>query len=132
MKSIIDTAEEIGSFGTLIESLKKADLAGKLRGRGPFTVFAPTDDAFSNIPKDTLEEILGDRKRLLIIMSYHVVPKRMMSKDMKKSSSVRTLQGSSLLIDVSEGVMVNKARVLKTDIECSNGVMHIIDSVLLP
>lgn len=132
MKNIVETAMEVGSLRTLVESIKKAGLLEVLSGKGPFTVFAPTDEAFAKLPKETLKDVSGDRERLASVLKYHVVPIRIMSKDIFKKDSVETVQGGKILLDVSSGITVNKASVVKTDIECKNGVIHVIDSVLLP
>ncbi len=132
MKNIVDTAMEVGSLRTLVESLKKAGLTEVLSGKGPFTVFAPDDEAFAKLPKETLKDVSGDRERLASVLKYHVIPIKIMSKDIFKRDSIETVQGRKILLDVSSGITVNKANVVKTDIECKNGVIHVIDSVLLP
>jgi uncharacterized surface protein with fasciclin (FAS1) repeats len=132
MKNIVDTAMEVGSLGTLVESIRKAGLLKVLSGKGPFTVFAPDDKAFAKLPKETLDEISEDMEKLASVLKYHVVPIKIMSKDIFKRDSVETVQGGKILLDVSYGIMVNRAKVMKTDIECRNGVIHVIDSVLLP
>lgn len=132
MKNIVDTAMDVGSLGTLVESIRKAGLTETLKGKGPFTVFAPNDEAFAKLPKEILNKISEDKERLASILKYHVVPIKIMSKDIFKRYSVETVQGGKILLDVSYGIRVNRANVMKTDIECRNGVIHVIDSVLLP
>jgi uncharacterized surface protein with fasciclin (FAS1) repeats len=132
VKNIVETAMEVGSLKTLVESLRKAGLTEVLSGKGPFTVFAPDDGAFAKLPKETLDEVSKDRERLASVLKYHVIPIKIMSKDIFKRDSIETVQGSKILLDVSSGITVNEAKVVKTDIECKNGVIHVIDSVLLP
>lgn len=132
MKTIVETAIEAGSFKTLVEAVKAAGLVDTLSGKGPFTVFAPTDDAFAKLPKGTIEGLLKDKKKLTSILTYHVVPGKVMAKDVMKLKKAKTVQGQEVKIDTKDGVKVDKAKVIKTDIECSNGVIHVIDSVILP
>ena len=132
-KDIIDTAVEAGDFTTLATALEKADLVKTLKGEGPFTVFAPTDAAFEKLFKElgiTAEELLA-RKDLADILLYHVVPGKVMSADLKDGMKVKTLAGKKAKISL-DPVQVNKANVVKADIEGSNGVIHVIDAVLLP
>jgi len=132
MKNIVETAVEAGSFETLVAAVKAAGLADVLSGDGPFTVFAPADDAFAKVPKDMLNATMADKNKLADILKYHVVSGKMMAKDVAGEKELRTLQGGSLKVDVSDGVKINSAKVVKADIECSNGVIHVIDSVLMP
>ena len=132
---IVDTAVAAGDFKTLATALAAADLIDALKGEGPFTVFAPTDDAFAKLPAGTLEDLLKPEKKadLQGILKYHVVSGKVMAADVVNLNSADTLQGKKLTIRVHDGtVMVDKATVTKTDIECSNGVIHVIDSVVLP
>lgn len=129
---IVDTAVAAGSFNTLATALTEAGLIDTLRGEGPFTVFAPTDEAFAKIPSADLEAILADKEKLTAILTYHVVAGKVMAADVVTLASADTVQGSSIAIDTSSGVMVNNANVIKTDIETSNGVIHVIDTVLVP
>jgi len=132
-KDIVDTAVSAGTFNTLAAALKAADLIGTLKGAGPFTVFAPTDEAFAKLPKGTLDALLKDPVKLKGILLYHVVPGKVMASDVVKLKSAKSVQGSSISITVSGGnVMADKANVVKTDILASNGVIHVIDTVLLP
>jgi uncharacterized surface protein with fasciclin (FAS1) repeats len=131
-KDIVDTAVAAGSFTTLARALDAAGLVDTLKGQGPFTVFAPTDAAFAKIPADQLAALLKDKARLTAVLTYHVVPGRVMAADVVKIKSARTVEGDSLTIDASKGVKVDDASVLKTDIEASNGVIHVIDTVLMP
>jgi len=132
-KDIVDTAVSANQFKTLVTAVKAAELVDVLRGEGPFTVFAPTDKAFAKVPKEQLEALLKDKKKLQGVLTYHVVPGKVLAADVVKLESAKTVQGKSVKIDVEDGkVKINGARVLKTDIECSNGVIHVIDAVLLP
>ena len=133
MKTIVQTAINNGSFGTLVQAVQAAELVDTLNGAGPFTVFAPNDAAFAKIPKDTLSAVLADKKKLTSILTYHVLSGKVMAADAIKVNEAKTLQGSMLKIthDAS-GVMINNARVITADIECSNGVIHVIDTVLMP
>lgn len=131
-KDIIDTAVDAGSFTTLATALTEAGLVDTLKGDGPFTVFAPTDDAFAKIPAEQLEAILADKEKLTAILTYHVVAGKVMAADVMKLDSADSLQGSSLAVNAQEGVMINDATVIKADIETSNGVIHVIDTVLVP
>lgn len=131
-KDIVDTAVAAGNFTTLAKALTEADLVGALKGQGPFTVFAPTDEAFSKLPPGTLEALLKDKAKLTAVLTYHVVPGKVMAADVAKLTSAKTLQGQSLKINTMGGVMVDNAHVIKTDILASNGVIHVIDSVILP
>ena len=134
-KDIVDTAVGAKSFGTLVAAVKAAGLVDTLKGDGPFTVFAPTDEAFAKLPAGTVESLLKpeNKAKLTAILTYHVVPGKVMAADVVKLSEAKTVQGSSAKITVAGGkVMVDKANVVKTDIGCSNGVIHVIDSVILP
>ena len=131
-KDIVDTAVSAGSFNTLVTAVKAADLVDTLKGPGPFTVFAPTDEAFAKIPKDQLDALLKDKAKLRAVLTYHVVSGKVMAKDVKPGM-VPTVQGQPLNVAVKYGnVMVNQAKVVKTDIVTSNGVIHAIDSVVMP
>lgn len=129
---IVDTAVKAGSFKTLAAALKAADLVETLKGKGPFTVFAPTDEAFAKLPPGTVEALLKDKKKLTAILTYHVVPGKVLAADVVKVSSAKTVNGQEVKIDASKGVKVDGANVVKTDILCSNGVIHVIDAVILP
>ncbi len=132
-KDIVDTAVAAGSFATLVKAVKAADLVETLKGKGPFTVFAPTDSAFAKIPSEKLNSLLADKKALASVLTYHVVAGKVMAADVVKLTSARTVQGGAVKVRVKNGaVTVNGARVVKTDIECSNGVIHVIDTVLMP
>jgi len=128
---IVDTAVAAGTFKTLATALQAAGLVDTLKGPGPFTVFAPTDAAFAKVPKADLDALLKDKAKLTAVLTYHVVPGKVMAKDVK-AGKVKTVQGSELTITTSGGVMVNKAKVTATDIAADNGVIHVIDSVLMP
>ncbi len=131
-KDIVDTAAAAGSFGTLVTAVKAAGLVETLKGDGPFTVFAPTDEAFAKIPKADLEALLADKEKLTAVLTYHVVPGKVLAADVAGLSSAKTVQGQSVTIDTSEGVRVEGANVIKTDVLASNGVIHVIDTVILP
>jgi len=130
-KDIVDTAVAAGNFKTLATALQAAGLVDTLKGKGPFTVFAPTDEAFAKIPKADLDALLKDKAKLTAVLTYHVVPGKVMAKDVK-AGMVKTVQGSSLTVATTGGVTVDKAKVTKTDIAADNGVIHVIDSVLMP
>ena len=132
MKNIIETAITNPDFSTLVTAIKAADLVETLSGTGPFTVFAPTNEAFAKIPAETLNAVLADKAKLTSILTYHVVAGKVMSEDVVKISKAMTVEGSEINIDASNGVMVNDAKVTAVDIECSNGVIHVIDTVLMP
>lgn len=132
-KDIVDTAVAAGSFKTLATALQAAGLVDTLKGPGPFTVFAPTDEAFAKIPKADLDALLKDKAKLTAVLTYHVVPGKVMAADVVKLKSASTVQGQSVKVAVKgSSVMVGNANVVKTDIETSNGVIHVIDAVLLP
>jgi uncharacterized surface protein with fasciclin (FAS1) repeats len=134
-KDIVDTAVASGKFNTLAAALTAAGLVGTLKGEGPFTVFAPTDDAFAKLPAGTVDELLRpeNKDKLTKILTYHVVPGKVMAADIVKLSKAKTVEGSEVNIKVKEGkVRVNDANVVKTDIAVSNGVIHVIDAVILP
>ncbi|MCA9234156.1 MAG: fasciclin domain-containing protein [Planctomycetales bacterium] len=134
-KDIVDTAVAADGFSTLVAAVKAAGLVETLQGDGPFTVFAPTDEAFSKLPKETLAALLTPegKDQLTKILTYHVVPGKVLAADVVKLKSAKTAAGGEVKISVDkDGVMIDGAKVLKTDIECSNGVIHVIDTVLLP
>lgn len=132
MKNIVETAIEAGNFKILVTAVQEADLVDTLSGRGPFTVFAPTDQAFAKLPKGTIENLLKNKEKLTEILTYHVVQQKVMAQSVMKIKSAKTANGYDVKIDTSHGVKVNNANVIKTDIECSNGVIHVIDTVLVP
>jgi len=132
-RDIIETAAAAGSFNTLAAAIEAAGLTETLKGEGPFTVFAPTDEAFAKLPEGTVDALLKDKARLTAILTYHVVPGRVKSEDVAGLSSATTVNGADLAIKVQDGkVMVGQATVTQTDIAASNGVIHVIDQVLLP
>jgi uncharacterized surface protein with fasciclin (FAS1) repeats len=132
-KTIVETAVEAGSFETLVAAVKAAGLVEALSGEGPFTVFAPTDEAFAKLPEGTVEALLKDKDKLAAILTYHVVPGTVMASDVVKVDKAQTLQGQSVMVKVKdETVMIDNAQVVKTDIKCSNGVIHVIDAVIMP
>ena len=130
-KDIVDTAIAAGNFKTLVTAVKAAGLVETLKSKGPFTVFAPTDEAFAKIPKADLDALLKDKAKLAAVLTYHVVPAAVMAKDVK-AGEVKTVNGQSIKITTDNGVMVNNAKVVKTDVAASNGVIHAIDTVLMP
>ena len=130
---IVETAVAANSFKTLVKAVTEAGLVDTLKGKGPFTVFAPTDEAFAKLPKGTLEALLKDKKALAAVLTYHVVPGKVMAADVAKLDSAKTGQGKKVMIIARDGkVKVNDASVVKADIACKNGVIHVIDAVLLP
>jgi uncharacterized surface protein with fasciclin (FAS1) repeats len=131
--NIVETAVNAGSFKTLVAAVKAANLVETLSGKGPFTVFAPTDDAFNKLPEGTIDALLKDTKKLASILTYHVVSGKVLAEDVVKLESAKSVNGKSLSIMVKDDkVMVDNALVIKTDIMCSNGVIHVIDTVVLP
>ena len=134
-KDIVDTAVAAGQFNTLAAALEAADLVGTLKGDGPFTVFAPTDAAFAKLPEGTVETLLKpeNRDKLVAILTYHVVPGEVTAADVVKLSGAKTVNGQDVAITVADSrVRINDANVIKTDIDASNGVIHVIDTVILP
>lgn len=133
MNNIVETAVAAGSFKTLVTAVQAAGLEETLKGIGPFTVFAPTDEAFAKLPKGTVEGLLLDKTKLAQVLTYHVVAGKVMAGDVIKLDSAATVQGQSVQFGRNNGsVTVDKANVVKTDIDCSNGVIHVIDAVILP
>ncbi len=130
-KDIVDTAIGAGNFKTLVTAVQAAGLVDTLKGKGPFTVFAPTDEAFAKIPKADLDALLKDKAKLAAVLTYHVVPAAVMAKDVK-AGEVKTVNGKTIKITTDKGVMVNNAKVIKTDVAASNGVIHAIDTVIMP
>lgn len=134
-QDIVDTAVKAGNFTTLVAAVKAAGLVDTLKGPGPFTVFAPTDEAFAKLPKGTVEDLLKpeNKAKLVSILTYHVLPGKVMAKDIAgKTMKVKTVQGAEVSVDATKDVMVDKAKVTKADIAASNGVIHVIDSVIMP
>lgn len=133
-KDIVDTAVGAGSFETLVAAVQAAGLVDTLKGEGPFTVFAPTDEAFAALPAGTVENLLKPENKdmLTAILTYHVVPGKVMSTDLQDDMEAATVQGEAVTIDLDNGVMVEGASVVSADIETSNGVIHVIDKVILP
>ncbi|WP_395174267.1 fasciclin domain-containing protein [Roseibium alexandrii] len=134
-KDIVDTAVGAGTFNTLVAAVQAADLVDTLKGDGPFTVFAPTDEAFAKLPAGTVEDLLKpeNKDKLVAILTYHVVPGKVMSSDIAgKKADVASVQGDTIAVDATDGVKVDDANVVTADIETSNGVIHVIDSVILP
>ncbi|HSB28900.1 MAG TPA: fasciclin domain-containing protein [Pyrinomonadaceae bacterium] len=131
---IVDTALSAGNFSTLAAALGAAGLIEALKGEGPFTVFAPTDDAFAKIPQQTLSELLQpeNKEKLKAILTYHVVPGRVTSREVANLNSATTLQGQMLKISKQDGVKINDAKVIAPDVEATNGLIHVIDTVLMP
>ena len=132
-KDIVDTAVAAGDFNTLVTAVKAAGLVETLKGEGPFTVFAPTDAAFAKVPTDTLNALLADKAALANVLTYHVVAGKVMAADVVKLTSAVTVQGQAVSIEVKDGkVYVDGTQVVATDIKASNGVIHVIDAVILP
>jgi uncharacterized surface protein with fasciclin (FAS1) repeats len=132
MADIVDTAVNSGSFNTLVKAVKAADLVETLKGKGPFTLFAPTDEAFAKLPEGTIAALLKDIPKLKKILTYHVVSGKVMAADVAKLKSAKTVEGEDVKIDASSGVKVNNATVTTADVAADNGVIHIIDTVLMP
>jgi uncharacterized surface protein with fasciclin (FAS1) repeats len=132
MADIVDTAINAGSFETLVAAVKAAGLVDTLKGKGPFTLFAPTDDAFAKLPEGTVDKLLKDVPQLKKILTYHVVSGKVMAADVSKMKSAKTVEGSDVKIDASKGVKINDSTVSKADVQADNGVIHIIDTVLMP
>jgi uncharacterized surface protein with fasciclin (FAS1) repeats len=132
MADIVDTAVSAGSFNTLVAAVKAAGLADTLKGTGPFTVFAPTDAAFAKLPAGTVDALLKDIPKLKKILTYHVVSGKVMASDVIKLKSAATVEGSNVKIDASNGVKINDSKVTTPDVAADNGVIHIIDTVLMP
>lgn len=131
---IVDTAVGAGSFNTLVAAVKAAGLVETLKGEGPFTVFAPTDEAFAKLPEGTVENLLKpeNKEKLIAVLTYHVVPGKLMAADVVKATELTTVNGKAAKISTAKGATIDAANIVKTDIECSNGVVHVIDAVILP
>ena len=132
MKNIVETAVAANQFKTLVAAVQAAGLGETLQGTGPFTVFAPTDDAFAKLPAGTVESLLKDLPKLKSILTYHVVAGKVLAKDVAGVKSAKTVQGGDLRVSADHGVTINNAKVTMADVEASNGVIHVIDTVLLP
>lgn len=132
MNNIVEIASSNNDFSTLVTAVTEAGLVETLSGDGPFTVFAPTNDAFAKLPEGAVENLLKDKERLTQVLTYHVIPGKVMAKDVAGLKSAKTVQGGEISIDTSDGVKVDNANVIQTDIEASNGVIHVIDSVIMP
>lgn len=137
IKDIVDTALDSDSFTTLCKAVTEAGLVETLRGKGPFTVFAPTNEAFAKLPTGTVDALLKDKKKLTAVLTYHVVPGKLMVADFKRPKTVKTVQGQEIKVDglmwhISKYLKVNNAKTVKTDIKAINGVIHAIDTVLMP
>ena len=132
---IVDTASSAGNFNTLVTAVKAAGLVDTLKGPGPFTVFAPSDEAFARLPAGTVQDLLKpeNKSKLVAILTYHVVPGKVMSKDIAgKKMMVKSVEGSEIAVDATNGVRIDDAKVVKADIDTSNGVIHVIDKVIMP
>ncbi len=132
MADIVDTAVKAGSFSTLVAAVKAAGLVDTLKSAGPFTVFAPSDDAFAKLPAGTVDSLLKDLPQLKKILTYHVVSGKVMAADVMKMKSAKTVEGSEVKIDTSKGVKINNSTVTTPDVVADNGVIHVIDTVLMP
>ncbi|MEH2171950.1 fasciclin domain-containing protein [Nostoc sp.] len=132
MANIIDTATNNGSFTTLVAAIQAAGLVDTLKGAGPFTVFAPTDEAFNKLPAGTVDALLKDPEKLKKILTYHVVSGKVLAADVVKLKTAKTVEGSDVKIDASNGVKINDATVATADVAADNGVIHVIDTVLIP
>lgn len=131
-KDIVETAIDAKNFTTLLAAVKQAELVDALKGEGPYTLFAPTDEAFAKIPQSQLQALLNNKKMLTSVLTYHVVADNVTSSDVVKLKQAKTLQGQSISIDATNGVKVDNANVIMTDIVASNGVIHVIDTVIMP
>ncbi len=129
--TIVETAAQAGQFNTLMKAIEAAGLVDTLKGDGPFTVFAPSDEAFAKLPQERLDALLADKDALTKVLTYHVVPGKVMSSEVQ-AGEVQTKAGQALVVKTEDGVKVNESRVVTADISASNGVIHVIDSVLLP
>ncbi|MBW4452155.1 fasciclin domain-containing protein [Nostoc sp. XA013] len=132
MANIVDTAANNGSFNTLVAAIQAAGLVDTLKGPGPFTVFAPTDEAFNKLPAGTVDALLKDIPKLTKILTYHVVSGKVLAADVVKLKTATTVEGSDVKIDASNGVKINDATVAAADVDADNGVIHVIDTVLIP
>lgn len=132
MKNILETVNDRGVFTIFVQAIEAGDLTGTLSEEGPFTVFAPDDEAFARLPERIFSILLKDQESLKQVLLFHVSPGKIMSLDIGKFEFVRTLQGEELKVEINKGINVGEASVTQTDIECSNGVIHIIDNVLIP
>jgi uncharacterized surface protein with fasciclin (FAS1) repeats len=132
MADIVDVAVSAGTFKTLVAAVKAAGLVETLKGKGPFTVFAPSDDAFAKLPKGTVEGLLADLPKLKSILTYHVVAGRVTAADVMKLTTAKTVQGQNVTFKTNGGVKVNDANVVTADVKADNGIIHVIDSVILP
>jgi len=133
-EDIVSLAAGNESLTTLVTAVKAAGLVETLQSEGPFTVFAPTNEAFANLPEGTLDMLLKpeNKDKLVKVLTYHVIPAKVMSTDLKSGMNAKTVEGENIMVDLSKGVMVNNANVKKADIKASNGVVHVIDKVILP
>jgi uncharacterized surface protein with fasciclin (FAS1) repeats len=132
MKNVVDTVMQIGKFKKLIQSIRETGLIDTLSVDGPFTIFAPTDEAFTKIQNGVLDDLLINKERLTEILTYHVIPKKIMADSLKELSTIQTANGEKISINSSSYMKINDVRVIEMDILCSNGVIHVIDSVLIP
>jgi len=132
MSNIVETAVAAGSFTTLVTALKAADLVDTLSGNGPFTVFAPNDEAFAKLPEEAIDVLLKDKEKLISVLTYHVVAGKHLAADVLKLHAVKTVNGKDALIKSEGGASIDDAKIVATDIEASNGVIHVIDSVIMP
>jgi len=132
VKNLIETAIAVGNFKTLISIVQETGLIESLTTEGQYTVFAPTDEAFSKISPEIFEDLLIDKERLTEVLTYHIIPKKLMSNEVIKIKNAKTVNGEEIKINSANGVKIDNAKVIKPDIECSNGVIHVIDKVLIP
>jgi len=132
MKNLVQTAIDTGKFKTLVKAIQEAGLVDTLSSDGPYTIFAPTDQAFAKLPKGTIENLLNDKEKLTNILTYHIILNKIMAKQVMKIKNAPSVNGKNLSINIKNGVKIDRANVIKTDIECTNGIIHIIDEVLIP
>jgi len=132
MKNIAETLRDEGQLKTLWDAIEKADIEEIIEEKGPYTIFAPTNDAFNKIPSDELNELLGDHDKLVNTLKYHIVPGKYTAKDVAKMEKATSMSGEDITVDTSSGVRVNESKVIKPDIEGSNGIIHFVDTPLIP
>jgi uncharacterized surface protein with fasciclin (FAS1) repeats len=132
MQTIVETAVGNENFSTLVAALTAGELVETLSGEGPFTVFAPTNEAFAKVPAEALAALLANKEELVKVLTYHVVAGKVMAADVAGMAEAATVEGSMVTVDATDGVMINDAKVVTADLECSNGVIHVIDTVLMP
>ena len=132
MKNLVQTVIDAGNFKTLVKALQETCLVDTLRDRGPFTIFAPTDQAFTKLPKGTIEKLLNNKEKLTEILTYHIIQNKVMVCQIVNIKKANTVNGKNISINTKNGIKVDKVKIIKTDIKCTNGIIHVIDEVLIP